>query len=222
VQLIASGRDCDVYDAGPGLVLRRQRDGRSIEHEARIMDHLREAGYPVPRVDRAEGADLVMERIDGPTLLDHAIRRPLRLARWAAVLAELHQRLHRIEAPEWLPEAGDGGTTIVHFDLHPLNVLMSPRGPVVIDWTNAMRGDEATDVAQTWIIMATSTIEGSWLERTLGPRFRGLYVRSFLGHFDLAPVRARLAQVGEARKADPNLRPEEVLAVDRLVAAEGR
>ncbi len=222
MDLLASGRDCDVYDAGPGLVLRRARDGRSIEHEGRIMQHLLGAGYPVPRIERAEGPDLVMERIEGPTLLDHAIRRPLRLARWAAVLAELHQQLHRIEAPDWLPSTGDGGDRFVHFDLHPLNVLMSRNGPVVIDWTNAMRGEEATDVAQTWIIMATSTIEGSWIERALGPRFRGLYVRSFLRHFDLDPVRRRLAEVAEARKRDRNVRPEEIEAIDALVAAEAR
>ena len=215
---IASGRDCDIYDAGPGLVLRRTKDGRSIEHEGRLMAFLHEQGYPVPRVERVDGSDVVMERIEGPTLLDHAIRRPFRLRRWAAVLAELHQRLHRIEAPEWLPDAGDGGRSVLHFDLHPLNVLMSRRGPVVIDWTNARRGLEASDVAQTWIIMATSTIEGSWVERRLAPVFRGVYVRSFLRHFEMDAVRARLADVGEERKRDRNDRPEERTAIDRLVA----
>ena len=218
MQLIASGRDCDIFDAGPGLVLRRQRAGRSIEHEARTMQYLHQAGYPVPRIESADGPDLVMERIDGKTLLDHAIRRPLRLRRWAAVLAHLHQRLHRIDGPDWLPDAGDGGSSVVHLDLHPLNVLMSSRGPVVIDWTNAMRGTEATDVCFTWVIMATSTIDGSWVERTLGPRFRGLYVRSFLSHFDTASMAEQLRVVGELRKLDPNVRPEERAAIDRLVA----
>ena len=46
------------------------------------------------------------------------------------------------------------------------------------------------------------------------------YVRSFLRHFDLDPVRRRLAEVAEARKQDRNVRPEEVEAIDALVAAE--
>jgi hypothetical protein len=33
--LLASGRDGDIFDFGPGLVLRKTRDGRSFEHEAR-------------------------------------------------------------------------------------------------------------------------------------------------------------------------------------------
>lgn len=221
MELIASGRDCDVYDAGPGLVLRRTKDGRSIEHEGRLMAYLHEQGYPVPRVERAEGYDVVMERIEGPTLVDHAVRRPFRLRQWAAMLADLHRQLHRIDAPDWLADSGDGGTSVLHYDLHPLNVLMSRRGPVVIDWTNARRGLEASDVCQTWIILATSTIEGSWIERRLGPVFRDLYVRSFLRHFDLDEVRDRLVDVGEARKRDRNTRPEERDAIDRLVAGAG-
>jgi len=198
-------------------VLRRAKSGRSIEHEGRLMEYLHEAGYPVPRIERAEGPDLVMERVEGPTLLEYALRRPWRLRSHAAVLADLHQRLHRIEAPEWLPDCGDGGSSVVHLDLHPLNVIMSRRGPVVIDWTNGHRGVEATDVCQTWVIMATSTIEGSLIERRVGPLFRGLYVRSFLRHFDMAAVRERLRVVGEMRKLDRNVRPEERVAIDRLI-----
>jgi len=218
MELITSGRDCDIYDAGPGLVLRRTKSGRSIEHEGRLMTYLHEQGYPVPRVERAEGSDVVMERIEGPTLVDHALRRPLRLGRWAEMLADLHRRLHRLEAPDWLPDSGDGGAAILHYDLHPLNVLMSDRGPIVIDWTNARRGLPASDVCQTWVILASSTIEGSLIERRLGPVFRRLYVRSFLRHFDADEARARLRGVGEERKRDRNVRPEEKVAIDRLIA----
>ena len=44
--LIASGRDGDIFEFAPGLVLRKTRDGRSIEHEARIMRYVAEHGYP--------------------------------------------------------------------------------------------------------------------------------------------------------------------------------
>jgi tRNA A-37 threonylcarbamoyl transferase component Bud32 len=39
--------------------------------EARTMDYARRHGYPVPAVEEisADGTDLVMERIDGPSMV---------------------------------------------------------------------------------------------------------------------------------------------------------
>src|SRR5690606_5452482 len=67
--LLGSGREADVYAAGPGRVRRRYRDGRDVTDEAAVMAYLHGLGYPVPEVYEAAGADLVMERVDGPTLL---------------------------------------------------------------------------------------------------------------------------------------------------------
>jgi tRNA A-37 threonylcarbamoyl transferase component Bud32 len=49
-------------------VLRRTRDRRSVENEARVMCFAAEHGYPVPAIEevRADGTEIVMERIDGP------------------------------------------------------------------------------------------------------------------------------------------------------------
>ena len=57
MKILASGRDGDIFEYAPGLVLRRTRDGRSIAHEARIMRYVEEQGYPVPHVEevRADG-----------------------------------------------------------------------------------------------------------------------------------------------------------------------
>jgi aminoglycoside phosphotransferase (APT) family kinase protein len=41
---------------------------------------------------------------------------------------------------------------LVHLDLHPLNVLCTRRGPVVIDWPAAARGAPGVDVALTWAV----------------------------------------------------------------------
>jgi tRNA A-37 threonylcarbamoyl transferase component Bud32 len=53
----------------PGLVLRRSRHGRSMAGEARIMEYVRQHGYPVPAVEQVsdDGTELVMQRIDGPS-----------------------------------------------------------------------------------------------------------------------------------------------------------
>src|SRR5262249_51128805 len=143
------------YEHSPGLVLRKTRDGRSIAHEARIMQYVAEFGYPVPRIEdvRADGTEIVMERIDGPILMDHMIKRPWSMPATMRRLADLHDQLHDIPAPEWLRPLDPPGDAMLHLDLHPLNVMLSERGPVVIDWGNACRGDGLTDVAMTYVLM---------------------------------------------------------------------
>src|ERR1700722_10388813 len=39
--LVASGRDSDIFEYGPDLVLRRSREGRSMLQEGRIMEYVR-------------------------------------------------------------------------------------------------------------------------------------------------------------------------------------
>ena len=108
---------------------------------------------PVPTIHevRAGGTEIVMERIDGPMMMRRDAAPAVdACGRYARMLADLHDRLHVIPAPDWLRAGPDDGDRLVHLDLHPLNVIMHPRrGPVVIDWTNAARGDALIDVAVT-------------------------------------------------------------------------
>ena len=218
--LLASGRDSDIFEFGLDKVLRRARDGRSIAHEAALMAHVRSHGYPVPEVHevRAGGTELVMDRIDGPHLLDAIASRPWRLPRLAGVLAGLHRQLHAIAPPEGLRELGDGGTALVHLDLHPLTVRMSARGPVVIDWANAAVAHPAVDVADTWAVLAAAQVPGTGLKTRVLGRARALFVRAFLSHFDRDEVRAHLALAVERRSADRNMSPAELAAMRRLLS----
>ena len=116
------------------------------------MEYARSQGYPVPAVEEVsdDGTELVMERVDGPSMLVPLSRQPWALKHYARMLADLHNRLHEIDGPEWLrPAPGGNGERVVHLDLHPLNVILSAKGPVVIDWANVARGDPAADVALT-------------------------------------------------------------------------
>jgi len=220
--LLASGRDSEIFDYGPGLVLRRSRSRRSMEKEATTMRYVIERGYPAPRVEElsADGCELVMERIAGPTMLEELQKRPWTYRRHAATLASLHRRLHELPAPDWIPAPLGDGACLLHLDLHPLNVILAPRGPVVIDWTNAARGSAATDVALTWILMAAAEIPGPRWRTVLDSIMRASFVRAFLRHFDRASVRAALPAVVEWKSRDRNIRPTEVAAMRRLLHEE--
>jgi aminoglycoside phosphotransferase (APT) family kinase protein len=237
---LASGRDADVYDLGDGRVLRRYRSDskmpsgalKTSEQEARTMRFLRERGYPVPAVHDVCGIDMVMDRVDGPTMLKDLGSHPWMVWRHARTLAALHRRLHTIEAPDWLPTfashpafaaASDeerallAGDAFVHLDLHPDNVILSRRGPVVIDWRNARRGAGAIDVAATWLIMATSDINEVAMRRWLISAIRRLFVAGFLRHIDRAAAARRIPSMGGYRLADRNLRDTEKPAIHSLV-----
>jgi tRNA A-37 threonylcarbamoyl transferase component Bud32 len=220
--LMASGRDSEIFEYGRGLVLRRSRNRRSMEKEAKVMSYAAQAGYPVPRVEEisADGSELVMERIDGPTMLEVLSRQPWTLRRHAATLAALHDRLHEIPGPEWLDPFLAGGDRLVHLDLHPLNVILSTKGPVVIDWSNAARGAGPADVALTWLVMMAAEIPGDGVQAAVGRVFRRMFSSSFLGHFDLASVRLALPAVGAWKCRDRNMRAAEVASIQRLVARE--
>jgi aminoglycoside phosphotransferase (APT) family kinase protein len=190
--------------------------------EARIMAHVAQYGYPAPRVEEisTDGSELVMERIDGPTMLGVLSRRPWLLRRNAGVLAALHQRLHAIPGPEWLAPFVGGGDHVIHLDLHPLNVIVSPKGPVLIDWTNAARGAGPADVALSWLLLTAAEIPGGGVQAAVGRMARGMFVRFFLSHFDLALVRTALPAVGAWKCEDRNMRPAEVAAMRRLITRE--
>ena len=50
---------------------------------------------------------------------------------------------------------------IVHLDLHPENVMLTGRGPVVIDWCNATDGPADLDTALSAVILAQVAVEKS-------------------------------------------------------------
>ncbi len=218
--LLASGRDSDIFEFGAGKVLRRARDGRSLESEAAVMDYARSHGYPVPAVHEllSGGTEMVLDRVMGPHLLEVVARQPWRLARMGGVLAALHTQLHEIPAPPGLRQSPDGGDRLLHLDLHPLNVLISPNGPMVIDWPNAARGHPATDVADTWLVLSAAELPDRSMRSRLIGRARSLFIRAFLHHFDRDEVQAYLAGALERRAADRNHSEAERVAM-RAVAA---
>jgi len=217
-KLIASGRDGDIFDFGDGLVLRKTRDGRSIEHEAAIMRYVADHGYRVPAVRdvRAHGSEIVMERIDGPLMADAMLKRPWMMPRLASLLADLHDQLHRIPAPPWVPQWPDGGDQLVHLDLHPLNVLMSGDGPVVIDWSNAARGEALSDVALTYVLLTCGAIPGPRALQIAAQPARLAIARRFSRRYRGDDLNEHIAVAADLKTFDPHMSRDEVAHMHRL------
>jgi aminoglycoside phosphotransferase (APT) family kinase protein len=153
----AAGRDADVYALDDSWVLRRYRNGHPVRDEADFMRHVARYDYPVPTVREVDGPDMVVQRLDGPTLADAAIAGDLTATEVGEIHADLHRRLQAIPPPSGRP-----GLVVVHGDLHPMNVIATADGPVVIDWRNAAEGTAAFDVAMTAIIFAQVALDPSF------------------------------------------------------------
>jgi thiamine kinase-like enzyme len=151
-----------------------------------------------------------MERIDGVDMVAVMSKRPWTIRRHGRVLADLHHRLHELAAPDWLKSAPIGvGDRLLHLDLHPLNVIMSSRGPIVIDWSGACRGDPAIDVALTWTIMAAGEVATNPFMTMILGRARAALVKSFVDSFDVDLVKPCLKDVVAWKVADPHLSESE-------------
>ena len=184
------------------------------------MDFARRHGYPVPAVEEisVDGTEMVLERIDGPSMVGAIERRPWNVRRYGAVLAALHRRLHAIPAPDFVPKAPVGhGDRLLHMDLHPLNVVMGPAGPVVIDWARAAAGDPAVDVGLAWVLSAAGEIPAAGWKRWPSGAARSLLVGGFLAHAEVRPARALLAEVVDWKARDAHMSPAETSRMRQLV-----
>ncbi|MEZ5230311.1 MAG: phosphotransferase [Acidimicrobiales bacterium] len=125
------------------------------------------------------------------------------------MLGDLHQQLHRIAAPPWLDVAPLEGDRLLHRDLHPMNVILTTDGAVVIDWSNASAGDPAFDVADTWALFACASAPAKGLDRILIPLGRRVMLRSFLGQVDRAAARRAIPAAVAHRLTDRNMSDNE-------------
>jgi tRNA A-37 threonylcarbamoyl transferase component Bud32 len=207
LELVGSGRDADVYSLGVDRVLRRYREGGDATREAELMAFVAGHGYPVPTVFDVDGADLVMERIDGPTMLGALWAGTLDLAQAARTLAQLQNRLHNVPGRT----AALSGDRVIHLDFHPENVMVGSRGPVVIDWRNATDGVADLDVALSAVILAQVAVDDGDGRAALA---RDMLAR-FLEHTEGDPLRL-LDEAVAHRRANRTMTPAEL---DLLVPA---
>jgi len=166
----------------------------------------------VGEVVEVEGrAGIVYERIEGPSLEKQVRAKPWLLARAARTLADTQADMHAHSLPtlpslretlqqriqhatpltpalraaalralERLPD----GSALCHGDFHHGNVLLSSRGPLVIDWENATSGHPLADVARTLLLLRVSWLYAEnpaqrLLRRGVTPVLIALYLRRY-------------------------------------------
>jgi aminoglycoside phosphotransferase (APT) family kinase protein len=122
----------------------------------------------------------VYEHIVGPSMWDQVVANPASASDVGRDIAELHLSILELSPPATLPRRCDrlagklrraaatidarlleafevvpftDAMSLCHGDLHPGNVIVSDRGPVVIDWFDACRGSAVADVARSSLLM---------------------------------------------------------------------
>jgi hypothetical protein len=157
-------------------------------------------------------------------MLDFVASRPWTVPAQARLLARLHDLVHRVPLaglPELPPLPGltgpADGDALLHHDLHPQNVILTGRGPMIIDWEGTARGPAIADVALTWAIIGFSEIPLPPVRGAAARMVQGAFTRSFVraaGPLDQAwrttAIRMRLT--------DPNVLPSEADRMRKLLA----
>lgn len=191
------------------------------------------AVYGVTQADGRFG--IVYEEIIGQPLMESLQRRPWAVRETARFLADLHLQLHtaRIAA---LPRAVDRlthaverapglaeterasllelidqlpeGDAVCHGDFHPGNVYITERGPIVLDWMDATRGNPLADVARTAVLFRAAVLPpdlpGRRVIELIRRTFRRVYLRRYFAAAPAEPERlaAWTAVIAGARLAE--------------------
>jgi len=160
-------------------------------------------------VDGRQG--IVYERVEGPSMLRQLREKPWRLFQLGRQMAELQAEIHRQKGTglpllqpalrasmqrleKMPPDLQNGvrrlaqtlpdGDALCHLDFHPDQVLMTARGPVIIDWLTAHQGHPLADVARTCVLLRIGQVPyGSRAARAAINLWRGMFYRAYIARY---------------------------------------
>ena len=185
---IGEGFSADIHAWAHGQVVKLFKVGASPRfgrHEARMTRAAFAAGAPAvfDEVTLEGRFGIVLQRLDGPTLLQLLQTRAVTSEQVGAILATLYTSVHKTPPPPdvlslrgWIEAASQtsrdilpehiatGVLTLIdrlppggglcHADLHPGNVIMTADGPRIIDWACALRASAAFDIARAHVTLS--------------------------------------------------------------------
>jgi aminoglycoside phosphotransferase (APT) family kinase protein len=185
---IGEGAYSDVHAWAPGQVLKLFKAGFPWRHswwEARMTRAAVAAGAPAPEVFGEVSLEgrfgVVLQRLDGPTLLQLSRSGAMTPKQTGAILAALAISIHKTPPPPEVFTLRDtmAGSTrlsstlpkhiatgilaliehlapgdgLCHGDLHAGNVGMTAEGPRLIDWGGAVRAPASFDLACCHVLL---------------------------------------------------------------------
>ena len=176
-------------------------------------------------INNREG--IIYEFIDGKNIVEEVKKNPLKARKFAKILAKLHNEMHDLEITG-IPLQKDyfkqriqreqsltkdqkriiikylrilsSGSVLCHGDFHMENVLITAKGPKVIDWSNVNAGNHHADVARTLYILRHShdpdSSQQSSIMNFLAKFFRIYFVKKYFKTYK----RLRKVSLKEVRK----------------------
>ena len=81
------------------------------------------------------------------------------------------------------------------------------RGPVVIDWANASRGDGLFDIGVTYVLLTCPAMPGPAGSALVAKPIRALLAREFTKRYRGPQLDARIAEAAELKTSTPTWPP---------------
>jgi len=167
-----------VFNHGfPAELIEREAKKTRLLHSAGV--NVPEAGDLVEINGRL---GLPLEKINGKTMQELIIQKPWCTLYYWRMLVELQIKLFDTQSISdlpsqkvWLKNSIQNTTklepeiktslldlldklpdsnSIIHYDFHPGNILITANSPVIIDWMGAFKGSPLADVARTWVVFS--------------------------------------------------------------------
>ncbi len=214
---LGRGYYAEVFAYGEGRALKLFDDGRELEaaeHEARLTAIALELGIPAPEVYDVvtvnDRAGIVMERIEGETMIQWGTSLPWRVHTGAKLMARLHADMHskrgmdipppreemlerietapgveesvKLQAAERIADQPDGDS-FCHGDFHPGNIMMTRGSPVIIDWEVGRLFHPAADVAKSVVLIQSGQPLERGIRRVVIEAARKYFLSAYLREY---------------------------------------